>query len=70
MPLFICSKCRVIENTALGRYWETVMTKDEPLCSQCDPKINKWHGRFERQTVDQWLKDNPNKQYELRNWTP
>ena len=47
MSLFKCSKCGCIENTATSRFW--VRKKDEPpLCSQCDPKIGKWHGLFPR----------------------
>ncbi len=44
MPLFICSKCGNIENTALSGYW---FKQEEPaLCSDCDPKFKEWHGRF------------------------
>lgn len=45
MSLFICSNCGCLENTALCGYWfRTKM--DEPLCSECDPRIGKWHGCF------------------------
>jgi len=45
MPLFKCTKCGVIENTATSNFW---ITKEPPLCSQCDPAIGKWHGIFDR----------------------
>lgn len=44
MSLFICTKCQVIENTALSSYWYN----PEHLCSKCDPKIAKWHRCFDR----------------------
>ncbi len=47
MPLFECSKCHCIENTACSNYW---VSKDK-FCSECDPKIGKWHGRFEKQSA-------------------
>lgn len=53
MGLFICERCQVIENTALGLYWSR---SDGPaLCSQCAPAAHpdggsgsRWHGRFRR----------------------
>lgn len=53
MPLFNCTNCSVIENTALCRYWPLLYTRDKsipfnPLCSKCDPEIGEWHGRFDR----------------------
>ncbi len=54
MPIFICSKCEVIDNTALSGYWTRGFDlpegteKPAPLCSQCDPEIGKWHGAFPR----------------------
>ena len=58
MPLYACSKCQTVENTALGGYWEQQIDaaeagkQHEPLCSGCDPKIGKWHGRFPRNRAD------------------
>lgn len=50
MPLFKCTECGCIENTACSLYW--LRKKDEPaLCSECDPKIKQWHGRFEKQSA-------------------
>jgi hypothetical protein len=47
MSLFKCEKCGCIENTALCRYW--FREKGSPaLCSECDPKIGKWHGLFKK----------------------
>jgi len=44
MSIFKCSKCGCAENTALCRYW--LRKEEEPLCSECDPKIGKWHNCF------------------------
>ncbi len=50
MPCFVCSKCGCIENTACCHYWSKDMGNPKrdnpPLCSECDPLISKWHGRF------------------------
>jgi len=46
MPLFICQRCKTIENSALGQYW----TSKEKLCSEC--AFGKWHGRFEKEKFD------------------
>ena len=36
MSLFICEKCKCIENTALCGYW---WKENKPaLCSECDPE--------------------------------
>ena len=49
MVLFRCEECGVIENSALSRY-NTTRYNDEPnLCSECDPYIGKWHGKFKRE---------------------
>ena len=47
MPLFKCSKCNCIENTALGAFWG----RDEKLCSECD--TGRWHGRFDKKTPEE-----------------
>lgn len=51
MSLFVCSECRVIENTATSHFW---FREDQStaLCSQCDPEIGKWHGLFPREEDD------------------
>lgn len=51
MPLFTCSKCKCVENTALSRFWH--QPDHEKLCSLCDPKVGKWHGKFPRARDDQ-----------------
>lgn len=52
MPLFKCSKCGCVDNTATGNFWTARYTKKQPLCCKCDPKIGKWHGRFKRENAD------------------
>lgn len=49
MPLFMCSACRNVENTALSNFW--TRPNRPPLCSACDPDIGKWHGEFERRSA-------------------
>lgn len=56
MPLFRCDKCGCVENTALSNYW-MVHKSDEHLCSECDPEIAAWHGRFEKRPADGMLID-------------
>lgn len=57
MPLYMCSKCGSVENTALGGYWAQQMKafeanqKHAPLCSECDPEIGTWHGQFPRRSA-------------------
>lgn len=51
MPLFKCSKCGAIENTALGNYWIESRNKKPVLCSECGPE-GKWHGKFEKRDAD------------------
>lgn len=55
MSLFVCSnkECRTIENSATSQYWMTE-DKDNVLCSECDPRLGKWHGRFPK-TKYNWL---------------
>jgi len=58
MPLYACSKCRSVDNTAVGGYWAQQMqaceagTKHQALCSACDPEIGQWHNKFPRQSAD------------------
>jgi len=51
MSIFECEGCGCAENTALCRYW---MRKPESpkLCSECDPKIGKWHDCFEKKKYE------------------
>lgn len=46
MPLFKCSKCGCVENTAMCGYWWR--GENQPLCSECDPETGEWHGVFEK----------------------
>lgn len=61
MPLFVCSECHAIENTAIGHYWsrhnherDPEKWPAEPLCSGCMPEWMRemrhiegdWHGQF------------------------
>jgi hypothetical protein len=52
MSLFVCQKCRVIENTACSGFWLRKMKNEQALCSQCDPDFGEWHGLFERRIYD------------------
>lgn len=59
MPLFVCDECGCVENTALSNYW--LRHDPDPatridLCSGCDPKIEKWHGKFRQH---EWDKKTP-----------
>ena len=56
MSLFVCSKCKTVENTALCGYWWR--GKKKPLCSECDPEFGRWHGSFPKQKFNkkEWQK--------------
>lgn len=52
MPLYECSNCHAVDNTALTNFWADHIGEGQPaLCSECDPGIGKWHGRFPKTTV-------------------
>ena len=56
MPLFRCSKCGCIENTAVCNFWSHAHPikgeeKKDPLCSECDPEIGIWHEFFEKKSA-------------------
>ena len=53
MPLFQCTKCGCVENTAASNYvHQTYADPPEPaLCSECDPEIGKWHDMFPKQSA-------------------
>jgi len=59
MSIFMCTGCGCIENTACSNYWSRNLKRNEkdrdPLCSACDPDINKWHGKFEQRQADLML---------------
>jgi hypothetical protein len=46
VPLFNCSQCGVIENTALGHYWWHRAKGKPVLCSECGE--GEWHGQFDK----------------------
>jgi hypothetical protein len=49
MPAFLCSQCGGVDNTACCLYHAR---RGRPaLCSECDPKIGKWHGMFEKRSA-------------------
>lgn len=50
MPLFVCDNCGCIENTALSMFWlNNLDLNPKDLCSECDPRIGKWHGKFPKE---------------------
>ena len=54
MPLFVCEKCKNIENTALSRYWsKKYCTNNTALCSECDS--GEWHGKFQKEKFDETI---------------
>lgn len=56
MSLVRCHICGCVENTALCYAFEH--TKDKQyLCSECDPQIGKWHGKFEKRSADGYYYD-------------
>jgi len=55
MPLFECSECHTVDNTALSGFWWTVMHEKKPaLCSACDPELGQWHHHFPRTTLEEY----------------
>lgn len=53
MPLFECSQCHCIDNSALTNFWCSLLPENAlPLCSECDPQIGEWHGRFKKRPFD------------------
>lgn len=66
MPLYECSACHAVENTALTNFWWDHKMHEKPaLCSECDPQIGKWHGHFEKITVEEYLKRYPKARIEF-----
>lgn len=57
MPLFMCTKCACVENTACCSYWHNKSHGKPLLCSECDPAIGKWHGVFEKRSAAGMLID-------------
>ena len=46
MPLFECSQCGCVENTAVGNFWSS---RNKPTCSEC--AFGKWHGKFKKESA-------------------
>lgn len=56
MPIFRCDKCGCVENSATSNYWEQKHPfgggyETAKLCSECDPEIGQWHGRFPKNSA-------------------
>lgn len=48
MPLYKCTKCGCRENTSLTNFHQDNWEGAPVLCSECDPAIGRWHGKFEK----------------------
>ena len=59
MPLYECTVCHSIDNTALTNFWDARLHDQPLLCSACDPEIGQWHGKFPRETADEHLAKHP-----------
>jgi hypothetical protein len=58
VPLFACTQCGCVENTACCHYWSRTTLDNLPaLCSECDPAIGKWHGKFAKRSAAGMLID-------------
>ncbi len=57
MPLFSCSKCNCVEDTALCHYWSARLRQTFAVCSACDPTIGRWHGEFPKESAQGWIRD-------------
>lgn len=55
MSIFRCEKCGCVENTALCWYWSSIGKDKQKLCSECDPEIGHWHGRFPKMSSEGYL---------------
>lgn len=64
MPLYMCSTCGCVENTATGGYWAQQMEHHErggappafePLCSEHNPAIGKWHGEWPKKLAEGYV---------------
>ena len=58
-PLYVCSRCKTIDNTACGGNYWFIDDKKKALCAECNPKYGKWHGRFPKEKFDPklWKKE-------------
>lgn len=45
MPLFICDRCKCVDNTATSDFWlQARLASTERLCTEC--RTGTWHDRF------------------------
>ncbi len=58
MPLFECTGCHCVENTAVCNFW-TSAGGGKALCSECDPAIGRWHLKFEKRPAADVRAKNP-----------
>lgn len=53
MPLFECTRCGTVDNTALSpTFWRKHTDRVPVLCTECE--TGTWHGEWEKQTVAQY----------------
>ncbi len=64
MPLYECSKCHAVENTALTNFWMDHTCNRPALCSECDPEIGAWHGVFPKTTAAEYAAKFPGSKIE------
>jgi hypothetical protein len=63
MPLFMCSKCGSVDNTATSGYWAQQANAYvagvplTPKCSACNPEIGAWHNQFPRRRAEGFKQD-------------
>lgn len=57
MPLYVCSQCSAVDNTALTEFFARVdLDGEAPRCSECI--TGTWHGKFEKRLFDDfWVHD-------------
>lgn len=71
MSLYRCEQCGCVENTALANYWIRHDREDKrPLCSECDPDIGQWHGKFEKRSAIGMLVDQEGHLWSSRDQMP
>jgi hypothetical protein len=59
MALFECEKCGCGDNTAITNAFQYKLQNKPLLCSECDPAIDGWHGRFIRRPAAEMREQNP-----------
>lgn len=51
MPLYRCTKCGCVENTAIGYYYG----RAEPVCTECE--TGSWHDHFDKKSSEGYFVD-------------